>query len=147
MIKLLKLLQETLDTEIAKLKEFGYEVVEKYEISPYTMLLLHNTEEDIYEISLTTGEDDFTTFDAQVKKPPRHQSNFKAIANELVEKVKEWLKAYGTRKKPYLFIGSFNKARTYRYHSIFKKMGLKVGEISFYENENLPDSYDFKVYR
>lgn len=142
MIKLLKLLQESLDTEIAKLKEFGYEVVEKYEISPYTMLLLHNTEEDIYEISLTTGEDDFTTFDAQVKKTPSHQSNFKAIANELVEKVKEWLETYGD-----LFVGSFNKARTYRYHSIFKKMGLKVGEIGFYENENLPDSYDFKVYK
>jgi len=134
-------LSEGLEDELEKIKEYGYEVVERYSVEPYNMLLLHNTDEDIYEVSLTTNEDEFTSFEAQISKPPKHKSNFRKIASKLINKLKEWLSEYGN-----LFVGSFNKERTFKYKRIFSNMGLNVGEIQFNKNEDLPDSYDFMVY-
>lgn len=139
--KVKKFLSEGLEDELEKIKEYGYEVVERYSAEPYNMLLLHNTEEDIYEVSLTTNEDEFTSFESQVSKSPTHKSNFRQIAKKLINKLKEWLSKYGD-----LFVGSFNKERTYKYKRIFSNMGLNVGDIQFNSNEDLPDSYDFIVY-
>ena len=139
--KVKRFLSEGLEDELEKIKEYGYEVVERYSVEPYNMLLLHNTEEDIYEVSLTTNEEDFTSFESQVSKSPTHKSNFRKIASKLINKLKEWLSEYGD-----LFVGSFNKDRTYKYKRIFSNMGLNVGEIQFNTNEDLPDSYDFMVY-
>jgi hypothetical protein len=139
--KVKRFLSEGLEDELEKIKEYGYEVVERYSVEPYNMLLLHNTEEDIYEVSLTTNEEDFTSFESQISKPPAHKSNFRKIASKLINKLKEWLSEYGD-----LFVGSFNKDRTYKYKRIFSNMGLNVGEIQFNTNEDLPDSYDFMVY-
>jgi hypothetical protein len=141
--KVIKFLNEGMEDELEKLSEYGYSVVESYTAEPYTMLLLHNTEEDIYEISLTTDEDEFTSFESQISKPPKHKVNYVKKIKQLVDKLKDWLKEYGD-----LFVGSFNKERTYKYKRIFSNMGLNVGEIQFNDNQSMgmPDSYDFMVY-
>jgi len=54
---------ESIDSELEKIREFGYQEIERYETEPYTLILLHNTEENIYELSVTTDEQDFTTFE------------------------------------------------------------------------------------
>ena len=131
-----------MEDEIEKLKEYGYDLIDELKVPPYTMLLLYNKEYNVYEISLTTGDDEFTTFDSQKTKSPSHRSNYIRIMKLLMERVTSWLSNYGE-----LFVGSFNKERTYKYHRIFKRMGFKTTEIEYNNNElnNFPDSYDFKI--
>jgi len=136
------IIQELLDSEVAKLHEFGYTIVDRFDLGPYTMLLLHNEEEDIYEVSLTTEDEEFTTYDSQVTKLPTHSSNFLKIGKLMVRKVNEWLSLYGD-----LTVGSLNKERTFKYHRIFHRLGINVGDVEHTPpDDNFPDSFNFIVY-
>jgi hypothetical protein len=135
------LLQELLDSEVMKLYSYGFEIVDRFDVEPYTMLLLYNKEDDAYEISLTTGDDEFTTFDSQVTKSPSHRSNFLKISKMMLSKVNEWLE---THKQ--LTVGSLNKSRTYKYNRMFQRMGVNVGEVEYTpEDDNFPESYNFTI--
>jgi hypothetical protein len=140
-------IRESIDSELEKIKEFGYEEVERFTTPPYTLMLLHNTQENIYEISLTTDEEDFTTFDSQIKRRPKYDQgdggvNFMAASGELISKVREWLKKYGD-----LFVGSFNERRTNKYHRIFSSLKFTLTKIQYNDNIELglPSSWDFKI--
>lgn len=134
-----KLLLELLDSEVIKLHEFGYDIIDRFDLGPYTMLLLYNDEE--YEVALTTGDEEFTTYDSQVTKSSSQKINFIKITKLLVDKINEWLSKYGD-----LTVGSLNKKRTYKYHRIFKNLGLQVSDIMYTEpDENFPESYNFKI--
>lgn len=142
-----KFIGESIDSELEKIEEFGYEEVERFTTPPYTLMLLHNTQEDIYEISLTTDEEDFTTFDSQIKRKPKYDQgdggvNFRASSDKLISKVSEWLEKYGD-----LFVGSFNESRTYKYHRIFSGLGFNLTDIQYNSNEEigLSPSWDFTI--
>ncbi len=136
-----KFVNESLQDEIEKLSGFGVNVVDRCDVGPYVMLLLHNTEEDIYEVSLTTGEEEFTTFSSQVKRPTT-QENIVPHMRKLIEKVGQWLSEYGD-----LVVGSLNKSRTGVYSRIFKNAGFNLSEIEVTPaDDNFPESYNFTVY-
>ena len=135
-----KILSELLDSEVTKLHEFGYEIVDRFDLGPYIMLLLHNDEE--YEVALTTGDEEFTTYDSQVTKSSSQKLNFVKITKRLIDKINEWLSKYGD-----LTVGSLNKKRTYKYHRIFKSFGLNVSDVTYTEpDENFPESYNFTIH-
>lgn len=133
-------ISESISSELEKIREYGYIEMERYLSGPYTLLLLHNTNEDIYEISLTTDEDDFTTFDSQISRSPRYNLNFRELSRDLIRKVGEWLQNYGD-----LYVGSFNQERTEKYHRIFSGLGFNLSPIQYNENEDLPPSWDFVI--
>jgi hypothetical protein len=89
-------------------------------------------------LSLTTGQDDFTTFNSQISKIPRYRLNYKQASNNLISKVNQWLNKYGN-----LSVGSFNQNRTKKYHRIFKNMQFNLTPIEYNENTHLPPSWDF----
>jgi hypothetical protein len=134
-----KFLTEAWDDEMRKLKNYGMEVVEQFNSGPYNMLLIKMG--DIHQIALTTNEGEFTSFEAQVSKPSTQKSNFMRIGRELVEKLEEWLSEYGD-----LFVGSYNEERTNKYHRIFSKMGLNIGDINGQDLGNEIISYYFPIY-
>jgi hypothetical protein len=132
-------LAEAWEDEMNTLKGYGMEVIEQFNSSPYNMLLIKFGH--TYQIALTTNEGDFSSFEAQVSKPPTHKSNFMKIGKELVVKLEEWLSNYGD-----LFVGSYNKNRTNKYHRIFSRMGLKIGDIDSADFGNGIISYYFPIY-
>jgi len=132
------ILMERIDDELEKMLDLGYKLVDRYKSEPYTLILFHNMNEDSYEIGLTTDEEDFTTFNSQKTRTPKHNINFKESSKKLITKIKEWLKSYGN-----LYVGSFNERRVQKYHRIFGRLGFSVGEIQYTENDGLPPSWDF----
>lgn len=139
----LVMLQELLDSEVLKLHSYGFEIVDRFDVDPYTMLLLYNKEDESFEVSLTTGDDVFTTFDSQVTKSPEHRSNFLKISKMMLSKVSEWLDMYGD-----LTVGSLNKTRTHKYNRMFRHMGMNVSDIEVTpSDDNFPESYNFTVFR
>ena len=143
MIKLVDILKEDLDNEISKLKAMGYDIVDKYSSGIYTALLLYNPEEDIYEVSLTSNDQEFITFQSQVKKSSESDKAPLASFKNIALKVKEWLNKYGD-----LVVGSLNRARTYKYNQILSKLGFNVGEISHDPPSiNFPESWNFIIYK
>jgi len=133
-------IDESLEDEIEKLNEFGYEVIDMYRFSSYIMLLL-KSESGEFEVSLTTGDDEFTTFDSQKKKPTKETKSV-SISKKLINKIKEWLDSYGD-----LIVGSLNKKRTGVYWRIFNNLGFKTSEIEITPpDDNFPESYNFKLY-
>ena len=135
-------ISESISTELKKIRKYGYFEVERYLSRPYTLLLLLNTNEKkpIYEISLTTDQDDFTTFDSQISRSPRYNLNFRKLSRDLIRKVGEWLQNYGD-----LYVGSFNQERTNKYYRIFTGLGFNLSPIQYNENEDLPPSWDFVI--
>jgi hypothetical protein len=115
---------EQSEKDLEKLEQTGFKLIEKFIVKPYTMILLYNGY--FYQISLTTNDDEFTTFDSQIKKSPEHNSNFLKIGKKLINKLKEWSWSYGT-----LYVGSFNKSRTEKYKRIFNILGLNIGDIHY----------------
>jgi len=140
---LLLYLNETIEDETKKLKEWGYEVVNTYKVNNYTMFLLHNKEEDFYEISLTSNDDDFTTYDNQIKKKSVNNGVMISSFNLMADRIKEWINRYGI-----LVIGSLNKDRTYKYHKILSSLGFRTTPVKYnVGDEHFPDFWDFNIDR
>lgn len=135
-------LLETVDSEIEKLKDYGYEVIDEYKVHNYTMFLLRNDDYDCYEIGLTSNGHDFTEFDNQQKKITTNKPDvIKNTFKLLMIKVNEWLNMYNI-----ITIGSLNKQRTHKYHKLFSSVGFKTTNIESNEgDENFPDSWEFKI--
>jgi len=133
---------EDLKSELKKIRKFGYKTIDKFHSDIYDMVLLYNINEDIYEVSLTSNESDFTTYDSQIKRPT--EQNPKDIINstrKLIHQLKIWINKYGQ-----LVVGSLNKKRTFKYHKLLMDYGFKVGEISYSEpEEGFPESWNFEI--
>lgn len=143
MVKSTNLLRESLDSEISKLKAMGYEVVDRYTSGVYTAVLLYNTEEEIYEVSLTSNDQEFTTFQSQVKRASQSDKTPLASFRDIADKVREWLNRYGD-----LVVGSLNQARTYKYHQILSKLGFNVGKVTHDPpSMDFPDSWNFIIHK
>jgi hypothetical protein len=141
MIRLIDLLRESLDNEIFKLKAIGYEIIDKYTSGIYTAFLLYDPKEDVYEIALTSNDQEFTTFQSQIKKSPQDSKTSVISFKDIVFKIKEWLDKYGD-----LVVGSLNKNRTYKYHQLLKKFGFNVGDISHDKPTTyFPESWNFNI--
>lgn len=141
-ITLQSILNESIEDEVNKLQEWGYDVVEQFKFLNYTMFLLYHKEEDFYEISLTTDENDFTSYQDQVKKPATNNPEQIRIAfAKMSEKIKQWISRYGI-----LVIGSLNKKRTYKYHKLLSSIGFNVSDIKHnLGDEHFPDYWDFNI--
>lgn len=143
MAKLANILIENLDSEISRLKNMGYELIDRYSSGIYTALLLYNTEEGIYEISLTSNDQEFTTSQSQMKQAPKSNKTPLASFKDIADKVKEWLGKYGD-----LVVGSLNQSRTYKYNQILSKLGFKVGKVSHDPpSMDFPESWNFTIFK
>ena len=132
---------ESIDDEIAKLDGYGYKVIDRLDAGPYIMLLLYDDMYNIYEISLTTGDEEFTTFDSQIKRPTTQTKGFWAF-KILMPKVWEWVDKYGK-----LMVGSMNRSRTFVYARLFKNAGFDISDVMVNEPDGyFPESYNFVVY-
>ena len=136
--KVYQFILEGWEDEMSKLRSYGMKVVETHSSGPYNMLLIAGM--GMFQVALTTNEEEFTTFDAQISKPPKQISNFRKIAIELVTVVEGWLSKYGE-----LFVGSYNKERTNKYHRIFTSMGLDIEPIKARDFGNGITSYFFMI--
>lgn len=143
MAKLDSTFRESLDSEISRLKSIGYNVVDRYSSGIYTALLLYNTEENIYEVSLTSNDQEFTTFQSQVKQAPKSNKTPLASFKDIADKVREWLGKYGD-----LVVGSLNQARTHKYNQILNKLGFRVGKVSHDPpSMDFPESWNFIIFK
>lgn len=132
-------ISEQLNNDLEKLEKTGFKVIEKFVAEPYTMLLLFNG--NFYQVALTTNDDEFTSFESQISKPPTHKSNFLKIGKKLVDKLKQWSWLYGT-----LYVGSFNLSRTEKYKRIFNSLGFNIDKIHYMKaNDVYPESYFFPI--
>lgn len=132
-------ISEQLNKDLEKLENTGFKVIEKFVVEPYTMLLLFNG--NFYQVALTTNDDEFTSFESQISKPPTHKSNFLKIGKKLIDKLKQWSWLYGT-----LYVGSFNLSRTEKYKKIFNSIGFNIDKIHYMKgNDAYPESYFFPI--
>lgn len=132
-------ISEQLNNDLEKLEKTGFKVIEKFVAEPYTMLLLFNG--NFYQVALTTNDDEFTSFESQISKPPTHKSNFLKIGKKLIDKLKQWSWLYGT-----LYVGSFNLSRTEKYKRIFNSLGFNIDKIHYMKaNDVYPESYFFPI--
>ena len=134
------ILYETFESEMQKLKSFGYELIDKYIINNYIVFLLRLN--DIYEIGLTTNENDFTTYGSQIKKPTEENPRTaRSSANKIIDIVKKWIQKY-----PDIQVGSLNKNRTTKYYILFKKFGFNTSDIEYNQGYDMfPESWNFKI--
>ena len=143
MAKLANILIENLDSEISRLKNMGYELIDRHSSGIYTALLLYNTEEGIYEVSLTSNDQEFTTSQSQMKQAPKSNKTPLASFKDIADKVKEWSGKYGD-----LVVGSLNQSRTYKYNQILSKLGFKVGKVSYDPpSMDFPESWNFTIFK
>ena len=139
--KLRYLLREGIEQEIIKLKKIGYSVIDKTIIGNYTMLLLYNEDDDLYEISLTSFDYDFTTFDSQIKKSSNNRTDLLQNLKKIKDKINEWLKIHSP-----LLIGTLNKSRALKYNAILSKLGFVVSKVKYNPpDDNFPDFWDFTI--
>ncbi len=132
-------INESLQDEIDKLIGYGFELVDRCDVGTYVMLLLKG--EGYYQIALTTGDEEFTTFDSQ-KKRPTTQSKIVMMSKKLINTVKNWLDTYGD-----IMVGSFNKKRTLAYWRIFNNYGFVTSDIENSPSvEYFPESSNFVIY-
>lgn len=136
----LRIIAESLEDQVKRLVDMGYEIVEKAYVYPYNMLLIKSPAGN-FDIALTTGEEYFLTYDSQKTRSPQSQQNWLEIGRMLANIVKEWLAKYGQ-----LSVGSFNRERSYKYHRLLKRLGFNIGEIKLNEHDDFPDSWDFNIY-
>ena len=136
---------EGVASDVSKLKSFGFEITDSFSFHPYTILLIYDANDDLYQLALSSNDQEFLTFQSQVKQPQQSAgipvSSFKA----LVSKLKDWLDSYGN-----LMAGSFNKDRAYKYHKLLTKLGFNLDEVSYAEKEEhheIPESWNFTIYK
>lgn len=116
---------ESLDSEVEKLRNYGYEVVDRYDLNNYSVLLLKIEDTDFYEVSLTSNDEEFTTYNSQITKPTKVDNRtILETYRKIMSKVKQWLNKYSM-----LHVGSFNQKRTDKYHRLFRGFGFKVTPI------------------
>lgn len=126
------------------LESFDYEIVEQCNMYEYTLLLMYDKNEMMYEISMTSKERDFTTAKLQSKILSNH-SNRKILETSriFINKIKEWLNEYQI-----LSLDSLNKNKAYKYHKILKNNNTRITDIcDTTTNINFPEYWEFKIYK
>jgi hypothetical protein len=117
--------EEISDSDKTKLSDNYEEIIETVEIGPYTAILIKNRKNGVYQIGLTSHERTFTTVMSQNKKQTKEDmKTIISLWSTLTDKIKEWLQKYGN-----ILGGSMNTEKTEKYHKIFKRYGLKCGDI------------------
>jgi hypothetical protein len=128
---------------INKLKEFDYDVIETYKINEYTLFLLYDKNELVYEIFMTSKNRDFTTAQLQSKIITDVNCKISLETSKLfINKIKEWLAEYYV-----LYLDSLNENKAHKYHNILKKLGLNVTNVEHNPpNKYFPEYWDFKIH-
>ena len=134
-------INENIDDDILKLKKLGYSIIDKQTVGNYTIMLL-SLNNNFYEISLTSNGEEFTTSSSQIKKPTMNKSSdILNTYNQFNKIINGWVRKYSP-----IYVGSFNKERTTKYHNLLKNMGIDVDEIRHDDsNGEFPESWNFKV--
>lgn len=122
------------DIETLKLK-YNIHLVDFYELNGYYLYLLKDKNFNKYEIAISYMSNPFTTIEGQsfVNK----KINIKKIFNtkrSFIKKIKDWLKLHKE-----IYIGSFDKEKTKKYHCIIKKY-IKCSDIVF---ESYPEKHSY----
>ena len=123
-------LNEDLSHTIRTLEQQGYYVVDKCIAGDYTMLLIHFKAGNMYEIALTSFDQDFLTPQSQEKRPMIKFPPL-SLVPKMKKKLKEWLNI-----SPKISVGSMNKTRTIVYRRILKTLGFKVSDVQSQSDEN-----------
>lgn len=128
MISLMQIIQETVDSEIEKLKSRCMSAIERFESGPYTMILFkHETlfYGSHYEVGLTSDEEDFTTVHSQRSRSMgRDIKDITKNMNLIIKVLNEWVQKYGN-----MIVGSVNPKKTKQYHMIMSRTNMNVSEI------------------
>ena len=93
------ILLEMIEDELRKLRSMGMEDIDRIDAGPYKMFLLKNQTfhyDSLYDVALTSDEEDFTTPHAQRDRAIGHQMidiarNWKRLSNKL----RQWSIEYG----------------------------------------------------
>ena len=105
-------------------------------------MLVYNPDEKIFEIGLTSGQNNFTTFGDQIKKPSRvgltTNTEIKSIKNKLIE----WLTQY----KNNMVVGTMNSRRAQVYKNLLSGLGFNTTSIKRTEpDEDFDESWEFNL--
>lgn len=121
LLELLMLLQ----SEVEVLNRYGLDVVERYDVDPYIMLLLKKQHSNYFTVSLTTADSPFTRPTDQQHKPSQQDVSviFRAW-KKLVARLSSWVNQHEK-----IEVGSFNKERTHKYKDAISRFGLKCGPV------------------
>jgi hypothetical protein len=122
------ILLEMIEDELRKLRSMGMEDIDRIDAGPYKMFLLKNQTfhyDSLYDVALTSDDEDFTTPHAQRDRPIGHQMidiarNWKRLSNKL----RQWSIEYGD-----LRVGSMNRNKTAKYRRILSTIELPVGPL------------------
>ena len=135
-------INEDIESEIKKLESIGYKLIDKYSVGSFTLMLVYNPDEKIFEIGLTSGQNNFTTFGDQIKKPSRvgltTNTEIKSIKNKLIE----WLTQY----KNNMVVGTMNSRRAQVYKNLLSGLGFNTTSIKRTEpDEDFDESWEFNL--
>jgi hypothetical protein len=126
-MKLLEVLNELLmlHTDLERLQRYGEEIIEEFEEGPYTLILTKNIHHNMYQIGLTSNEQEFTTSQSQEKKLTDKSVRVVLQSwSRISRKVREWLDKYGE-----INVGSFNVPRTHKYRRMLSNFGIDCGDV------------------
>ena len=141
-----RFLNEDFNSEINKLKKFGYVLIEKREVNNYILFLVKEPEEGAYEIGITSNNKDFTTQSSQQKIRGGGDGKEFSIAKGFRLVISDWLNKYNP-----IYVGSLNKNKTNKYHNIISRLGFNVGQIDYDKpvivdgSEVFPESWNFII--
>lgn len=130
------LLSELVPQDIDNIRMGGDELIEEYEVGPYTIFLTRHKYMGMHKIGLTTTGTPCTIKDFQFSQVGcvSHREIIDAYP-KIVDKISEWVDRYGK-----MFIASWNEKKVYQYHRIFTRFGLVCGNI-----RHFMDGYMFQV--
>lgn len=135
--KQIAILLENLESEKKFLEDNDYEWIDDVQLGNYLLFLIKSAEGN-YEVGITSFDEEFTSFQAQEKRPAKDSlhKHLKTILSTLTH----WLNRYKL-----LFVGSFNKERTELYYRVFSKM-FKCSVVEYCPPEHgLPESWNFTI--
>jgi hypothetical protein len=142
-----KIISEDFQSEIKLLNQYGYELIDKKEINNYILFLVYKPNEGLYEIGITSNNRSFTTQQSQQKIPATGEGKEFSTARGFKITISNWLNKYSP-----IYVGSLNKNKTSKYHSILSRLGFNVGEIKYdyvdgneVFNEVFPESWSFVI--
>jgi hypothetical protein len=126
-MKLLDVLNELMliKKDLDRIESWGEQLVEEYEVGPFTVFLTKSKYTNRFQVGLTSNEQECSSAEAQQKKEscvPTHvvMQSYPRI----VRKVGEWIDQFGT-----LNVGSWNGEKTVQYRKIFNRFGLNCTPI------------------
>lgn len=124
-MKLISLIPEAINPiDKKRLEGSGENIIDTYEIGPYTSILVKNKSGRI-QIGLTSHDNTFTgRFDQDDRPTKEDMKTIMSLWKGLTDKIKEWVEIYGE-----IHGGSINKGKTVKYRNIFLRYGLNCGEI------------------